>query len=35
MFKSKSIPASELDEFLKLARERHAYALAADAIDRG
>ena len=34
MFKSPTVPASELDEFLKTARDRHAYALAADQIDR-
>src|ERR1017187_6108188 len=34
MFRSRTVPPAELDEFLKTARERHAYALAADQIDR-
>jgi hypothetical protein len=33
-FKSPTVSPAELDEFLKTARERHAYALAADQIDR-
>ena len=34
MFKSPTVSPAELDDFLKEARERHAYALAADQIDR-
>src|ERR1035441_3694906 len=34
MFKPSTLLASKLDEFLKTARDRHAYALASDAVDR-
>jgi Phage P22-like portal protein len=34
MFKSPTVPAVELDEFMRTARERYAYALSLDAADR-